>query len=156
MTFQPTPTPVGGASDQPAGQDFSVPSSLSVTATAAACTVARHWTTTELVRLGVTSSALRDDAELVVSELVSNAVQHGLAPIVVSLLRGDAGLTVSVGDSAEPPYLFGSRPADPTASRGRGLAIVATVAIAWGIQARHPGPGKNVWARLRDDLAGIT
>ena len=136
-------------------QPYSLPAvSLTVSGTPMASSEARHWTTGELVRLGIPSPGLRDDVELVVSELVSNAVQHGVAPIVVTLSYENSALMVSVADTGGPPYAFEARPDHPTASHGRGLAIVATIAIAWGIRALVPGPGKDVWCRLGHDLTG--
>jgi anti-sigma regulatory factor (Ser/Thr protein kinase) len=85
------------------------------------------------------------DAELVISELVTNALRHGLGDIVVrtSLADGDL-LQVAVTDSG--PELPALQPVDPGRVGGVGLRIVDRVASEWGV-APFPG-GKTVWAIL--------
>lgn len=50
----------------------------------------------------------------------------------------------------------GSGPLAEDAECGRGLLLVAAVAVAWGVKAR-PGVGKVVWAELhpRDEGVGV-
>lgn len=121
---------------------------------AAACADARRWTVAALPALGVRSSDMGDDAVLVVSEMVANAVEHGHPPVVLTLSYLADQLSVSVTDTGGPPYGFGTHAPDPTAVRGRGLAIVAALTAAWGITATRPGPGKTVWCILRDITPG--
>ncbi|MEZ5410054.1 MAG: ATP-binding protein [Acidimicrobiales bacterium] len=85
------------------------------------------------------------DAELVLTELVTNAIQHAAPPIEVELRLEDQGLTVEVIDHSPgvPPCL---QPPDLDRIGGWGLAILATVTEAWGFTA-HP-EHKVVWARL--------
>ena len=89
--------------------------------------------------------AQRQDAELVISELVTNVLRHGLGDVVVrtSLADGDL-LQVSVTDSG--PELPALRPFDPGRIGGVGLRIVDRLASEWGV-APFPG-GKTVWAVL--------
>ena len=89
--------------------------------------------------------AQRQDAELVISELVTNALRHGLGDVVVrtSLADGDV-LQVSVTDSG--PELPALQPFDPGRIGGVGLRIVDRLASGWGV-ASFPG-GKTVWAVL--------
>jgi anti-sigma regulatory factor (Ser/Thr protein kinase) len=90
-------------------------------------------------------AAQRQDAELVVSELVTNALRHGLGDVVVrSALTDDDVLQVSVTDSG--PELPELQPVDPDRIGGVGLRIVDRVASEWGV-APFPG-GKTVWAVL--------
>ena len=94
----------------------------------------------------VVDPLLLDDALLVVSELVGNAVLHGAGPIVVRVATS-AGprLRLEVADaSAVAPALRGY---DPSASTGRGLGLVARMATHWGVDAVDSG-GKVVWAEL--------
>ncbi|WP_369056068.1 SpoIIE family protein phosphatase [Kineococcus terrestris] len=87
-----------------------------------------------------------DEAELVLSEVVTNALVHTEGEAVVGLrLDRDAGrLTLSVRDrSTRHPR---ERHADEDALGGRGLGIVEAVADAWGVSAE--GDGKTVWAEL--------
>jgi anti-sigma regulatory factor (Ser/Thr protein kinase) len=89
-----------------------------------------------------------DDVVLVASELVSNAVVHAAAPDEAELgvtweVEPDA-VVVRVLDSS--PDLPQGRTADENDTRGRGLFIVAALALDWGV--RRTRQGKQVWARL--------
>jgi hypothetical protein len=89
-----------------------------------------------------------EDALLIVSELVTNAVRHGRPDIVLDLhLRGDRIRIEVRDDSPRLPLLPADRPAidRPT---GRGLLIVAATASDWGITQHPDRPGKCVWAEL--------
>lgn len=90
-----------------------------------------------------------DDVVLVASELVSNAVMHTETHRVDDELdvRWDVQpdyVVVRVMDTS--PDLPRPRPASPFDTRGRGLAIVAALALDWGV--RRTGRGKQVWARV--------
>ncbi len=84
-----------------------------------------------------------DDALLVISELVTNALRHGLGDVVVrASVDEHAAVRVSVTDSgAEQPQLL---PPDPRRIGGVGLRIVDELAASWGV-SRFPG-GKTAWA----------
>ncbi|MEV6308870.1 SpoIIE family protein phosphatase [Streptomyces sp. NPDC051840] len=86
-----------------------------------------------------------DDAvfttELVVSELVTNAIRHGGDPIRLRLIR-DAALICEVFDgSSTAPHLRRARMFD---EGGRGLLLVASLTRRWG--TRYSGTGKTIWA----------
>lgn len=87
------------------------------------------------------------DAELVVAELVTNASLHGEPPIAVRLVQLEGGIRVEVED-AGTDLPVSVRP-DTNAMTGRGLALVAAVAVRWGV---GPGrrDGKVVWAELSE------
>jgi anti-sigma regulatory factor (Ser/Thr protein kinase) len=95
--------------------------------------------------------AVVDDATVIISELLSNALRHA-RPLDTGEIRvawsrhGDAiEVAVSDGGAATEP-----RRSRPTLSSlgGRGLAIVETLAECWGV--RHEiGGGTTVWAILR-------
>jgi anti-sigma regulatory factor (Ser/Thr protein kinase) len=94
-----------------------------------------------------------DDAVLVVSELVTNAVQHGLPPIELELNLG-AGrlrLTVSnaVGAALSVPRLISPGDDEP---HGRGLAIVERLSAGWGWSGTDQMI--SVWAELIDSTVG--
>ncbi|MGM1065220.1 ATP-binding protein [Saccharothrix sp. Mg75] len=85
-----------------------------------------------------------EDAALVVTELVSNAVDHAVGPVDLTLSRTADGLRVEVGDrSPDQPT---PRPVRVDSSRGRGLIIVAALSVAWGTEPT--ATGKVVWAEL--------
>lgn len=89
--------------------------------------------------------AIADTARLLASELLTNAVAHATGPVTMRLRLADGGLTVEVADrSTRLPRM---RQAAPTDEAGRGLALLDTLADAWGTR---PAPdGKTVWFRLR-------
>lgn len=86
-------------------------------------------------------------AELVLSELVSNAVLHAGTDLDVELRLGDGWFTLSVSDGS--PVLPRLRPREPGAVGGHGLDFVSRLADRWGVA---PGrTGKTVWCALRAD-----
>lgn len=81
-----------------------------------------------------------DATELIVSELVTNAVRYGTPPLRLRLLL-DSTLTCEVHDgSTAAPHLRHARTVD---EGGRGLFIVSRLASHWG--ARHGPDGKVLW-----------
>ncbi|MFD9463061.1 SpoIIE family protein phosphatase [Streptomyces sp. NPDC060027] len=79
--------------------------------------------------------------ELIVSELVTNAIRYAEPPIRLRLLR-DSRLTCEVADaSSSAPRLRHARSTD---EGGRGLFLVAQLTHRWG--ARHTPEGKIIWA----------
>lgn len=82
---------------------------------------------------------------LVVSELVSNAVQHGGPPLALSLELKDDAILVEVGDGGTQEPRLRPRPVT-AAGRGRGLEIVAALGREWGWHAREKG--KIVWSEV--------
>ncbi|MEU8517152.1 SpoIIE family protein phosphatase [Kitasatospora sp. NPDC048722] len=78
--------------------------------------------------------------ELILSELVTNAIRYGSGPIRVRLLR-DRSLICEVSDgSSTSPHL---RYAATTDEGGRGLFLVAQFADRWG--TRYTATGKVIW-----------
>ena len=115
--------------------------------------VGRNFTRLTLQDWGM--SALTDAAELVVSELLTNALQHGILaaaelgepPVVrVRLLAPEPFVICMVTDPALTiPVL---RDTDPAAESGRGLTVVEASCVRWGWHLLGEG-GKVVWALLR-------
>ncbi|MER6996833.1 SpoIIE family protein phosphatase [Streptomyces sp. NPDC000410] len=88
-------------------------------------------------------SALAFGTELILSELITNAIRYGSGPIRVRLLH-DRSLTCEVTDgSSTSPHL---RYAATTDEGGRGLFLVAQLAERWG--TRYIPGGKIIWAEL--------
>jgi anti-sigma regulatory factor (Ser/Thr protein kinase) len=125
-----------------------VPSAVKLSRTLVHVTL-KHWRLERLV----------DDAELVVSELVTNAVkatgitarepswsdQEHLATIHVRLTHLESAIVIEVWDRDHTP----PKPADaaPDAETGRGLAIVEALCVRWDYFPAIGG-GKVVWAEL--------
>jgi anti-anti-sigma regulatory factor/anti-sigma regulatory factor (Ser/Thr protein kinase) len=99
-------------------------------------------------------ASLADDAELVVSELVSNATVHARPPVALTVTRRPAYLHIAVRDASTAEPQIGGR--DDTLlldgdlrSRdgGRGLLVVEALCVAWG--CTPTADGKVVWATMR-------
>lgn len=113
----------------------------------------REFTRSTLRRWGITG--VSDRAELVVSELVTNALRHGLPsarwmpgehPIRLRLLRHAHYLICMVADpGTEMPVRQDS---GQCAESGRGLLVVESCCLRWGCQLVD-GRGKVVWALLQ-------
>ncbi|MFD5558142.1 SpoIIE family protein phosphatase [Streptomyces sp. NPDC127068] len=88
---------------------------------------------------------LHDLGVLAASELVANSLQHGTPPMRLRLRRTDRRLIIEVTDGDD--HLPRRRRAEPADEAGRGIAIVATIATAWGAR-RTPGGGKAVWCEF--------
>ncbi len=107
--------------------------------------------------LDALTAAQRDDldeiAQLLVSEVVTNALVHAGTPIGISAFVGDDGLRVEVTDGstqAPAPRGYGDM-----AGTGRGLRLLQQLVDQWGTLA-HPD-GKTVWFELSSSnrLGGI-
>ncbi|MER6289003.1 SpoIIE family protein phosphatase [Streptomyces sviceus] len=87
-------------------------------------------------------------AELILSELITNAIRHGAEPIRVRLLYGRT-LICEVSDASNTaPHL---RRAASTDEGGRGLFLVAQLSQSWG--TRYLPEGKVIWAECGLDAA---
>ncbi|MEV7287214.1 SpoIIE family protein phosphatase [Streptomyces sp. NPDC093252] len=86
---------------------------------------------------------LSDSVELLVSEVVTNAVRYASRPVTLRLLRTDV-LRCEVGDDV--PQLPRLRQARATDEGGRGLYLVNRLARRWG--ATRLSTGKVVWFEL--------
>ncbi|MFI7010239.1 ATP-binding protein [Streptomyces sp. NPDC050145] len=94
--------------------------------------------------------AVIDTAELLLSELMTNAYRHASVPpgreIWARAILAEGRLRVQVTDASE--VLPKARPASPEVDSGRGLALVAMLADGWGAERRERGVGKVVWFEL--------
>jgi len=119
---------------------------LELPATPAAAGVPRLFVRCLCEEWGVEEVA--DVAELLSSELVTNAVVHAHTAVELCAARDDdGGFRVDVFDRGAAGHVVPRRrKADPAAENGRGLAIVASLASSWGVD--EAGNGKSVWFTL--------
>lgn len=90
---------------------------------------------------------LQQIAELVVCELVDNAVKHARTAAALTLERGPRGLRIAVRDTASSAAFSAVTDRPPDLRRqGRGLELVARLTTSWGVEM-HP-VGKTVWAEI--------
>lgn len=89
---------------------------------------------------------LTGDCQLVVSELLSNAIDHapGTETYELELLGRPDGVRVSVADGSSIRPLIAE--IDHTRARGRGMRIIEGISDGWGTDD-HDG-GKRVWVEL--------
>ena len=83
--------------------------------------------------------------ELIVSELVTNAVQHGTGEVTMVLAPTENGVRVGVhdhGGGVPAPRVVTAR-----STGGRGLQLVESLSSDWGV-ARAGDLGKTVWAQI--------
>jgi anti-sigma regulatory factor (Ser/Thr protein kinase) len=102
---------------------------------------ARRWAATCAHGWGLDDIA--GEVQVVVSELLANALMHACTDCTLSLRFAAPFLTVAVSDgSPDPPALR----RDAQEIGGRGLQLVAAFSSTWGYE---PTPqGKTVWARM--------
>ncbi|SEE07951.1 SpoIIE family protein phosphatase [Streptomyces sp. TLI_105] len=101
---------------------------------------ARALTERQLAAWGLEGVAF--ETELIVSELVTNAIRYGQGPVQLRLIR-DRYLTCEVTDgSSTSPHMRRARDTD---EGGRGLYLVMSLSDRWG--TRHAARGKTVWSQ---------
>ena len=86
-------------------------------------------------------------AQLLASELFTNALDHGAGDITLQVTRLPGEVRVEVSDRGN------NRPQVRTVKlqdvRGRGLMILEALAVRWGVDPLEGGEGKTVWFTLR-------
>jgi anti-sigma regulatory factor (Ser/Thr protein kinase) len=87
-----------------------------------------------------------DDALLLASELVTNAVEYGAAPASLRVAFGNEVIDIEVRDASIGRPVSGTLGA-PLNEKGRGLALVEALADAWGVTDLDD-LGKTVWFKL--------
>lgn len=95
---------------------------------------------------------LLDDVDLVVSELVANAVMHARTDLELTVQEAGGGVRVAVSDGSrvQPHWT----PASATAISGRGLILVRQLCREWGVEP-HGDHGKTVWAQIDHPSDGV-
>ena len=91
-----------------------------------------------------------DDAEIITSELVTNAVQHlcdngtKTLQVTITYAKSPAAVTIAVSDSS--PHGPVRRDTTAGSEQGRGLQIIEALSVRWGW--RQEGGGKVIFAVL--------
>jgi anti-sigma regulatory factor (Ser/Thr protein kinase) len=88
------------------------------------------------------------DAQLLTSEIVSNALQHGRPNITLAVRVALPGIGVTVTDDGAAFPQVPLHPPDSSSPSGRGMLIIDAIASAWGVVPKVPPPGKAVWFEL--------
>ncbi|MEA2449719.1 MAG: serine/threonine-protein kinase RsbW [Thermoleophilaceae bacterium] len=118
-------------------------------ATPEAVPAARH----ALAELDEVDTTTKDVVELLVSELVTNAVRHGASNRYESILLhatcGTGAVRVEVCDEG-PGFKPGPDPRGVLEPGGNGLLLVAELATRWGVE---PGNGKPTCVWFESDYA---
>jgi serine phosphatase RsbU (regulator of sigma subunit)/anti-sigma regulatory factor (Ser/Thr protein kinase) len=83
-----------------------------------------------------------EDAQLIVTELITNAMLHGAPPVKLRVRRDGASVRIEVEDCGRHMPVMPLQSAD--AMTGRGLALVSALASSWGVEGGDSG-GKVVW-----------
>jgi anti-sigma regulatory factor (Ser/Thr protein kinase) len=89
---------------------------------------------------------LSDDAELLGSEVMTNACRMASGPVTMFLLADDGALVVIITDDSANRLPATTVLSPPMAESGRGLFVLDQLAGAWGTTSTPSG--KNVWFRL--------
>ncbi|WP_433181410.1 ATP-binding protein [Actinoallomurus sp. CA-150999] len=126
---------------------------LSFTATESTVPAIRRWVSIVIGEFGRHDRC--SDAELIISELATNAVKAAPGKLIkVMITRDGEGSVLSVWDPSPELPEVGSDPLadldddDFDHNGGRGLLLVAAAATAWGCTPTPDQGGKWVWARI--------
>lgn len=89
---------------------------------------------------------LAEDAQLVISELLTNVIKHAAGTLTVQLVVTglDNGIRLALSDGS--PRRPSVKNVPPDRPNGRGMMLVEALATRWG--AETDGVGKTVWAEL--------
>jgi hypothetical protein len=113
----------------------------------AAVSKAREWITRQLTMWGLDD--LLFTTQLIVSELVTNAIRYGRPPMDLRLIRRHVLVCEVTDSSSTQPRLRRARTTD---EGGRGLFLVSQLGGRWG--CRHDQNGKTIWSEqvIEDSL----
>jgi hypothetical protein len=114
--------------------------------------VVEVWRESGQVVDGPSSGDLLDVAQLLLTELLSNALRHSETPILVAAALHEGLLRVEVTDSGH--RMPKMRQAGPGETAGRGLQLVDTLSSSWGVTPLEHG--KRVWFELDPSAPEVT
>jgi len=89
-----------------------------------------------------------DTLLLVLSELVTNAIVHGVAPIAIRIDCKGESVRIEVSDALANPASVAPRRISLEGTGGMGLRIIDAVSADWGVSLLPDGGGKMVWVEL--------
>ncbi|MFG2810019.1 ATP-binding protein [Streptomyces massasporeus] len=115
-------------------------------AVTASIAAARHWVRDCVEGFGgpLHQHRMIQTAELLVSELITNAIRHGVGPPLIRLTWNGRLLRIAVSDDSDCwPRMRATKNTEPG---GFGMQLLERLAHRWGVTPRHPG--KTVWAEL--------
>ncbi|MEU2427734.1 ATP-binding protein [Streptomyces sp. NPDC007851] len=118
-------------------------------AATASIAAARHWVRDCVEGFGgpLRRPQMIQTAELLVSELITNAIRHGSGPPLIRLTWNGRWLRIAVSDAGDRwPR---KRATSSTEPGGFGMQLLELLAGRWGVTRCHPG--KTVWADLSLD-----
>ncbi|UCM86993.1 ATP-binding protein [Streptomyces marincola] len=94
---------------------------------------------------------IKDTAELVISELFTNAIVHTDSDVVRCRIEATGALRLLIEVTDQGPGLAkrAPHPADADAEHGRGLLLLDALAARWGVIAPDRATGCTVWAEIR-------
>jgi anti-sigma regulatory factor (Ser/Thr protein kinase) len=92
------------------------------------------------------SDLVIEEASLLTTELMSNAVEHGTGVVHLEISVHDGLLRVGVHDEGVDVPV--KRDASTTRLEGRGIWLVQSIARDWGSDSSGVEPGKTVWFEL--------
>jgi anti-sigma regulatory factor (Ser/Thr protein kinase) len=162
LTRSSNGTPFAGTGTALAPGSAIAPGSVSRTLPSSLAAVREARDVVQDVLSGWNAEAIFDDVALVASELVANALRHGLqleqsypsaGGIQISLVSTGSHVICAVTDPSERPPV--RRPPDPLAGSGRGLQLIESLSLCWGwtllekdqnSSASNSPAGKSVWA----------
>ena len=110
-----------------------------------ACAEARHAVRDLCIQQDL--AHLADDAELLTSELVTNAIEHAVPPFQLFATCASGEVFVEVLDQDAYPMAWVTARSDLVSEGGRGMHLVTEIAVEYGMSWR--AHGKSVWFRLR-------
>ncbi|WP_411150131.1 ATP-binding protein [Streptomyces sp. A30] len=108
-----------------------------------ACVSRARRITRAFLSLWNVNGELAENIVLAVSELVTNAIEHGTGDVGLRVRYPDGELRIEVTDDNPAPAEL--RPADDEDVSGRGLFLVAVLARKWGVS----GDGRSTWCVFR-------